>query len=257
MDWMQFVASMTSSIAWPIASIAIIFVFKEGILKRLPDLSRLSLPGGLSAEFNQQLAFVEARVENNGEIVASIPPSVLNDNREISNLGAGLLTDDQAEIKHALNAEEGHSSATHSWPTTSQAPATEMTAGADDAGGPYHPVFEPRSEHAVRDNVALRANPTGVVMESWKVLETALRALAKHVATETPGSTPQIGILQTLEMLKKQAALSLPEIAILRKMLEMRNMAAHSNEPIGEENAKRFQEIAESMARGCRAKITN
>lgn len=41
MDWLQFIAAMTASLAWPIALIAVFLIVRRPLMARLPDLESL------------------------------------------------------------------------------------------------------------------------------------------------------------------------------------------------------------------------
>ncbi|MDN7413042.1 hypothetical protein QZM42_31425 [Burkholderia vietnamiensis] len=101
-----------------------------------------------------------------------------------------------------------------------------------------------------QDPVALNANPTGVIMESWKELESMGAELL--VATSFPGRDSEIsrGTLgkDILKDLVSRGLVPNKEIALLRELREIRNRAAHSTKqrPTPEE-AERFAALVGSL----------
>ncbi|KWF68378.1 hypothetical protein WL92_25810 [Burkholderia multivorans] len=100
------------------------------------------------------------------------------------------------------------------------------------------------------DPIALRANPTGVIMEAWKDLE----AMGAELITAIPRAGRDTEIargklgknvlndLQSLELIPDR------EIALLQELRAIRNRAAHSTKqrPTPEE-AERFAELVGSL----------
>lgn len=62
MNWMQFVASLVGSLAWPTAAVIAIFWFKDPIKKLLSAISKISFAGG-TAEFDRAMREIEASAE--------------------------------------------------------------------------------------------------------------------------------------------------------------------------------------------------
>lgn len=65
-NWLDFISSITSSLAWPIAIITIIFVFKPSIISLFPKLKKLIFKD-FSLEFDQSVKKVQ---EDLDEIVS-------------------------------------------------------------------------------------------------------------------------------------------------------------------------------------------
>lgn len=57
---LTFISSLVTALAWPISAFLIVNLFKNEIIERIPRLSELTLPGGISAKFNKDLEKVEA-----------------------------------------------------------------------------------------------------------------------------------------------------------------------------------------------------
>lgn len=98
------------------------------------------------------------------------------------------------------------------------------------------------------DPAALRANPTGVVMEAWKGLEAVLR-LATNRAKKNVVVASQAGFSTVLMFLANANFLTSEEIDNLRKLKKMRDLAAHSQDKISVDSANEFAEIAGRMSR--------
>lgn len=73
MEWMDFMASLTESLAWPIAVILLAFIFRRHVAAALGRLTRVE-GAGLKASFGSELAEVEektARVMTGAEAEVS------------------------------------------------------------------------------------------------------------------------------------------------------------------------------------------
>lgn len=103
---------------------------------------------------------------------------------------------------------------------------------------PPVPVFE-------RDPFALSANPTGVVMEAWKALESAGRDLAVKNGLKSGFSTVQVFI--TLE---REKLISPSELDAIHELRVLRNIAAHDPQRVvSPEDAARFRGVVEKLIR--------
>lgn len=74
MDWMQFVAALTSSLAWPLA-VAVLGLAFRGALIELLDKIRTLKYGEWQIDLEQQLRKVEAGLAESPVATASEPPS--------------------------------------------------------------------------------------------------------------------------------------------------------------------------------------
>jgi hypothetical protein len=54
MDWLQFIASVIGSLAWPAAAVILGFMFREQVRKLLDKMKSLKAPGGIEAAFEQE-----------------------------------------------------------------------------------------------------------------------------------------------------------------------------------------------------------
>lgn len=116
-------------------------------------------------------------------------------------------------------------------------------------------LLKPSVAGNISEKISMKANPTGLVMESWKVLESTLRDLAAKSMPPNVMLSRKIGILQIFDLLTRHGVTSVAENDTLRRMLAMRNLAAHADETISDDSAKRFQEIAESLTNNYRDKL--
>lgn len=92
------------------------------------------------------------------------------------------------------------------------------------------------------DQLALRANPTGVVMEAWKILESTLRIAATAMIGEGVAQRPAPNVVASL---RNANLLSREEEDSLLELIELRNVVAHTpNKTVSQLEAKRFADIA-------------
>ncbi|MBR7520396.1 hypothetical protein [Pseudomonas juntendi] len=74
MDWMQFVAAMTSSLAWPLAVVGIVLALRGPISRLLPKIRRFTY-GDLEIDLEEQLKSVEQKVAaESGQAETILPP---------------------------------------------------------------------------------------------------------------------------------------------------------------------------------------
>lgn len=69
MDWLAFLASIVGSLAWPVAVVVIALIFREPILKLLPDVSELEY-GKFKVKFEKELAEIKEQAE-----LTALPPA--------------------------------------------------------------------------------------------------------------------------------------------------------------------------------------
>jgi len=206
MDWMQFVSSLAGSLAWPAASVIIVLQFRKSLGRRLAALLSLTLPGGIEAKFANELSEVTPPEE------MPVPVPV------------------PAQVGSAQPI--GEQSTPPVRPMLSTAPIVED-------GAVESILFKP-------DQRSLKANPTGVVMESWKTLETVLRLVHERKYPEI--SSTRFSIFPLIRRLSVDGFLSKDDQENLRRLNAARNLAAHSTQPISAENANDFADIASSMS---------
>lgn len=192
MDWMQLVASLAGSLAWPVAVVAIILVLKKSITARLPALLKLTLPGGISAEFSEGVQELAA-VEVTGRLDITEAPDVVS--------ASGFVGEAQIDAM----------------------PLSEVTD--------------------IPDAVALKANPTGIVMEAWKSLERTLRDVSNFLQPRVEAIN-RVSSKMLFRILFLRKFLSAEEVAMLEKTLQLRNMAAHTDESISPAAAAEFARLA-------------
>lgn len=70
MNWLEFIASVIGSLAWPVVVLIFFFLFKKPVMsilsalaKRIPMLTKVNAPGGISAEFQAGVDAVKEDVE--------------------------------------------------------------------------------------------------------------------------------------------------------------------------------------------------
>jgi hypothetical protein len=191
---MKFVSTLVTALAWPLSAFFIVNLFKSEIIERIPRLSELTLPGGISAKFNEGLAKVEAATE-----AAPVEPI-------------------EARVGHVEDNDLMRATG-----VVSEA----VTASVDSAPN---------------DEVALRANPTGVVMEAWKSLEQVLRQAAVAIGQPANLKFPASVLVKGL---RNARFISHEEEGSLLEMVELRNLVAHvADKTVTEVEAQRFMNLA-------------
>lgn len=206
MDWLEFFSKLIEALAWPVAAVCIVLQFKKALSERIPALLRLTLPGGISAEFKDGFERIVAAADR---------------------------------------AEEA--------PSLPITPAPEVATSAEAA--PLHPAPAPtmRSDWlSPPDPITVNANPTGVVMEAWKVLEaslsTAFARLGGMRLSVGTGTIRTASISKMLNFLEERNFLNAADLEIIRELQRLRNLAAHALEPTTPSAAKSFAAFAEQMA---------
>ena len=209
MDWMQFVASLVESAAWPAVIIWVVWKLKDPIIARIPDLASVTLPG-FNAEFGtkvEALAAAEvAAIEEAPAVVAHIEwteaPDVVNAQGEVWN--------------------------------------EDRFSEVDNDGGEEIDLLDLKSSPTGVVMEAWKA------LE--RTLFTAYHTMRKQGPTPTPTPTPKrIGRLQILKSLLRNGFLTEAELDVLLGTLKLRNMAAHSDKVIAPNNAIEFKRLAESL----------
>lgn len=197
---MKFFSALVTALAWPLSAFFIVNLFKNEIIERIPKLSELTLPGGISAKFNKDL-------EKIATAVTRIPDA----------LPAGPENERAGETAPASSAVESKQS-----------------------------VSEQAVQTAV-DRAEVHANPNGIVMAAWVNLELALRDLGAS-GTNRVVFMRRDGPSILIESMRAANKISDVELQLIKKLLELRDLAAHAKEKISEADALRFKEIADSLA---------
>ena len=183
MDWLTFISKMVDALAWPVAVLLIVRMFKERLLALVPFLKKLSLPGGMEAEFESKLEKLEVE-------------------------------------KLELDAGHANVAALHVFPI---------------------PTAEPV------DAAVLRANPTGVVMEKWKEVESAARALILRNTTTNRIQVMSMSSAGLGRLLKQNGLLTSEQAEWFSELRSLRNMAAHTPLSIPETKVERYVSLANQL----------
>jgi hypothetical protein len=85
MDWLQFIASIVGSVAWPLAAIACVLFLRKEVVQLLRRLRRLKY-GDAEAEFGEKLEELESEVSDIPE-PASLPETVKRVQSHLSDAG--------------------------------------------------------------------------------------------------------------------------------------------------------------------------
>jgi hypothetical protein len=238
MGWTEFVSNMTGSLAWPLAAIVIVCIFRKGIIARIPGLSELTLPGGIAAKFKDGLPLVENGV--NEAAATKIEPAP----GSITFTGHPPTVEQATNIPSEVQASVG---------IIEESDVVEMTSYVGVQKPYVLYVRQPIAEYE-SDPIALRANPTGVVMESWKSIESAVQELAKASLPTNVRLNLRNSYRDFFKFLLKKQVITDVENETLLRMYELRNMAAHTDQRISAGDAERFQEAAETLVRTLRKK---
>jgi uncharacterized protein YutE (UPF0331/DUF86 family) len=62
MTWLQFLSSVTSSVAWPLVVLAIAFILRRELVALFERIAEISLPGGYKVVFSKSLKEAQAAV---------------------------------------------------------------------------------------------------------------------------------------------------------------------------------------------------
>jgi hypothetical protein len=215
---------LISAIAWPIATVLILRTFKDEILKLIPSLSELEALG-IKAKFDRVLNKAEQAAEKiSAASEAGAPPEAPAPLPQV----ATPVVDAQ--------------------PTPAPTTPPTTTVNTDFVGA--YSIESPSAP----DPIALRANPTGIVMASWQALEDALLSYLGGAAAFR-GSGRRVGPAQIVASLANDGLLSSAEVETLVGLIELHNLAAHSSgHTISKTEAKRFNEVAAKLTRKYRAK---
>lgn len=99
-DVLKFASEFISAVAWPLAIAFIVRLFKHEIVERIPLLSELTLPGGISAKFNETLSRVEADVASTDAAAAQVNDGEVGEERQTPEPGVRFsVAPDRVEIE--------------------------------------------------------------------------------------------------------------------------------------------------------------
>jgi hypothetical protein len=235
--WLQFISSIVGSLAWPVCSVIIALVFRKRLSDLLAKLLKLNLPGGISAEFEKGLAKVEGaatiadatevmpepgKIEITGyaPIISSVPGTVHVSEGDGTMRAEGTVSDSNK------NGDPGRQERT--------------VFKLSDLAGPGVSVFDFYD--------ASVAQPAGVVMEAWKLLEAEIVATVAELFPDFKAETAQgFNVGKLLTVLVKKGVLTQDDAIVFQDMRRLRNLAAHSQEPVSPSEARRFATLSAAM----------
>jgi uncharacterized protein YutE (UPF0331/DUF86 family) len=191
---LKFVSELISALAWPLSAFLIVNLFKKEIVERIPRMSELTLPGGISAKFNEVLNKVEAEV-----------------------------TVTEASEQQAASADANS-------PPTAPAGQHDLRASIPD--------IQLNQTDVVDDRAALRANPTGVVMEAWQEFEDWLSRFAERAGVQNARS---LSPSQIAWKLRESGLINTQLMDALIELQSLRNLVAHTaNRTVSEDEVTNF-----------------
>ncbi|CAJ0698599.1 hypothetical protein [Ralstonia holmesii] len=101
------------------------------------------------------------------------------------------------------------------------------------------------------DALALKANPTGVVMEKWKEWETAARAAYFSAYPERASSNKYFTRMRLLSELRKAGLLTEEDQKVANELGELRNLVAHtSGTSLSKEQVNRYASLIDLLVDG-------
>jgi hypothetical protein len=101
MNSLAFIASLVSSLAWPLVFLAAIFIMRSEVAKLLLRLANVKLPGGIEASFREVLEQARETIE---EIEVEQPPrQIEQDDPEQKRLEQLAAQDPNAAVGEAYN----------------------------------------------------------------------------------------------------------------------------------------------------------
>lgn len=209
MDTLTFVVQLTSSLAWPIVSVTLGFVFRKQLQHFLTTVKKVK---GLGVEFERE--------------VASLEPSV-------------------AQLSIPQTAAPGKS--IPSQPGRAERSTTQNDISTKSAASGTLTISPDRSRELLEHATAVaELSPNAAVVLAWTNIEQELRSLNAHIFPENSQLLKRIGIAQ-IYALREADVINEAVVSVLIRMRELRNKAAHSGAgdvqlPISE--AKTYAEMA-------------
>lgn len=242
MTWLQFISSMVGSLAWPVCVATIAFVFRTRFSDLLAKLLKVNFPGGFSAEFEKRLS----KAEEAATVIDHIEKSPAAASIELS---AAITA--TPSITGTLSATEVGDTA-HAEGTVS-----DVSKGAERSSTGRR-IVELRDLARTETNVfdfyeASVAQPAGVVMEAWKLLEAEIVATVERVVPNfefRKGGGFNVGDL--LPLLIDSGVLSRQDAKAVQDLRKLRNLAVHSQEPVNPNEARRFATLAATLGKKLR-----
>jgi hypothetical protein len=216
MEWLDFIAAMTGSLAWPLAAVAIAMVFRSQIRTLIGRISEIGY-GDAKATFARELDSAERKAE-------ALPVA----------LGEFV---DASEARKGLEDE--------AVPESEDNPPDVLDAGAI-AKAHMRNVLDHYGVESGRFAMLLDISPSAAVIDTWKSVERILARLAKRKQlVDSHGDVSGRRLIQRL-LAEKYIE---PEVADLALQLQkMRNDAVHGDDQsVTVADAIRFREIANQV----------
>lgn len=208
MGWMEFVSSMTGSLAWPLALVIVAIVFRShivGLFRRVEEIGF----GGATAKLGRELDKAE-------QIATTIPEPPAEHELEDP-----ALPMDAAEPQQAEDDQPRHHS------DIKPANRTEQHFRINEE------TFED----------LLGISSSAAILEAWAPVERALHRLARdHGWTERKSQrTPPAGLAEDLA---NKGKLPITVVTMIVELQRIRGLAAHQRE-VTTQDAIRFKRLAE------------
>lgn len=197
MDWMEFVADLASSVAWPLAFVAAALLFRSEV-KSLLGRIRTGEAFGTKFTFGDDLSRVEEVREQAEAAADSLPTGKASAAEETGDMDADL-------IALALDADDNPSfSVIRAWDL-----ANAEVGKAVDIAVTYalaaHPEKAPRGRSP--DGIVRWLAEIGVVPHAFNTSYVSLRALRNRVAhgQENPTAGEAVAYIESVDWLAREA----------------------------------------------------
>ncbi|MEJ8814339.1 hypothetical protein WKW77_24870 [Variovorax ureilyticus] len=185
MDWLTFISTMTAALAWPLVIGVIAVAFRAEIRNLVSGMKKLKL-GPVEAEMFEREA------------------------REVRKLAQALPPREQVREAQPATSVQRTPDGRHELPNIGRVPprVTKREFDIDE----FLLGFLNNSGHP--------GSPRSAIVNVWSALEDAIRSLAEQV-----GSPPEASVGVMLLDLERRRALSGEEIALVRKLYDLRDEA--------------------------------
>lgn len=218
MSGLEFVSSMTDSLAWPLSAVLIASLFRVQIRKLIDRIKDLEFGGAKATLVPDLLDEAEATAETLPELAPRPVAEQQTEEATPSSAPPDSATMDETQRELWLR----HSG------------ALELAVAAL-AGQPY--------DQDKQFNDLLRISPNAAVLDAWHNIERQIRGLAAQYGVDPRRS---VGVTHALDELARQEVVPLETSALVKELRYIRNKAAHS-EDVRVEDAARFYSLVKRV----------
>jgi hypothetical protein len=221
MDWLQFIAAIVGSVAWPMATVTILFLLRRELLSLIPNLRVLKFKD-LSLEFERKLSKAE-------DVVPQIPES------PVKPVGASVADGGGASEPKPVEPDEKTHAKTREDLPSARAKVVEEYLEA------LSKIDSKLTFKGLRD--ALVEPPIETILGSWRGVEETTRQLA--IAAGISQTVAKLSLGGTVKLLVKSSILDEATQELITELRNMRNLAVHGDAgDITAEQAYRYASMA-------------